>query len=160
MSYQNFIYDQPTKIAFGPDSVENLSSLLQEQKATRVLLTYGSGSIQRNGLYAKILEQFKAANISFVEHKDCQPNPRNTWIDAGAAKYIEEKCDFILAAGGGSVLDASKAIALAVTNPAPEGIWHYISRNASITQPGVGVGSHSHPFGHRIRVQRLLCCNE
>ena len=141
MSYTNFIYDQPTQIVFGPDSVSKLGALLKQQSATRLLLTYGGGSIRHNGLYDQIKAQCNEAGIAVVEHSGCQPNPRNTWIDAGAAKYASEKCNFILAAGGGSVLDASKAIALAITNPAADGIWHYISRKGSITQPGVGLGA-------------------
>lgn len=127
MSYENFVYEQPTRIVFGKNSIEKLGSLALEFGAEKVLLNIGGNSLKKSGLLDIVITQLKNAGIDYVIHSGCTPNPRSTWVDEGAFIYTSENCNFILAVGGGSVIDASKAIALLVSNPARDGIWHYMS---------------------------------
>lgn len=141
MSYRSFVYDQPTKIVFGTDAVEKLGSLLKDYKAEKILFAYAGGSVRRSGLYDRVVSQIRDAGLSHVEHSGCKPNPRNTWVDEGAEKYRAEGCNFILGVGGGSVIDASKAIAIAATNPHPDGVWHYASHRGQTSEQAAPVGA-------------------
>ncbi|EPS47050.1 NADH-dependent butanol dehydrogenase [Clostridium botulinum CFSAN002367] len=78
---------------------------------SRVLLTYGGGSIKKNGVYDKVIKILKSNNIGFVELSGIDPNPRVTSVRAGVKLCKENNIDFILAVGGGSTIDCSKVIA-------------------------------------------------
>ena len=105
---QNFDYCTPTRLIFGKDSIKNLSDVMKPWK--RILLTYGGGSIKKIGLYDKVKELLKGFEI--YELSDIQPNPKyNPSVLDGVKICKEKNIDVILAVGGGSVLDCSKAIA-------------------------------------------------
>jgi alcohol dehydrogenase YqhD (iron-dependent ADH family) len=106
----NFFYDVKTKIAFGKGEIEKLGEMLKPY-TSNVLLCYGGGSIKRNGLYDSVLEQLKKENIEFSELSGIQPNPRLTSVKKGIELCRSKNIDFILAVGGGSVIDCAKAIA-------------------------------------------------
>jgi hypothetical protein len=106
---QNFDYQTPTRLIFGKGVIEKLPSVMS-QFGKKILLTYGGGSIKKMGLYQKVHELLKAYDI--VELSDIQPNPKyDPSVLDGVRLCKEHKVDVILAVGGGSVLDCSKAIA-------------------------------------------------
>lgn len=106
---QNFNYMTPTRLIFGKGSIEKLQEVMKPLGKT-VLLTYGGGSIKRSGIYDKVHELLKDFNI--VELSGIEPNPKyDPSVLEGVRLCKEHKVDVILAAGGGSVLDCSKAIA-------------------------------------------------
>ena len=105
---QNFDYCTPTRLIFGKDAIKNLPDVMKPWK--RILLTYGGGSIKKIGLYDKVKELLK--DFEIYELSDIQPNPKyNPSVLDGVKICKEKNIDVILAAGGGSVLDCSKAIA-------------------------------------------------
>ena len=106
---QNFDYQTPTRLIFGKGVVEKLPEVLAPL-GKKVLLTYGGGSIKKTGLYQKVLDLLKGFEI--VELSGIQPNPKyDPSVLEGVRLCKEHKIDVILAVGGGSVLDCSKAIA-------------------------------------------------
>ena len=106
---QNFDYMTPTRLIFGKGAVEKLPSVMA-QFGKKVLLTYGGGSIKKIGLYQKVYELLKGNEI--IELSGIQPNPKyDPSVLEGVRLSKEHKVDVILAVGGGSVLDCSKAIA-------------------------------------------------
>lgn len=107
----NFNKSFPTEIWFGEGQIENLAEAIQKYNGTRVLFTYGGGSIKKNGVYDDVAEQLDAAGIEFVELAGIQPNPRISSVRTGIELMKKHDLDFILAVGGGSVVDASKAMA-------------------------------------------------
>ena len=111
---ENFVYHTPTKLMFGKDVVKKLPDVLRPL-GRKVLLTYGGGSIKKIGLYdevKRLLSDFEVYELSGIE-----PNPKYTTSVCSGVKLCKEHgIDVILAVGGGSVMDASKAIALAIKN--------------------------------------------
>lgn len=107
----NFTYDNKTKIIFGKDTELQVS---KEAKAygNRVLIHYGGGSIKKNGLYEKIVKCLKDENLEILELGGVQPNPRLSLVREGIKLCRENNIDFILAVGGGSVIDSAKAIGM------------------------------------------------
>ncbi len=106
---QNFEYRTPTRIIFGQGVIEKLPGVMA-QFGKKILLTYGGGSIKKIGLYQRVLELLDGFEI--VELSGIQPNPKyNPSVLDGVRLCKEHKVDVILAVGGGSVLDCSKAIA-------------------------------------------------
>ena len=139
MSYFEFNYSQPTKLAFGPGSENNVGELLAGFGAKKVMITLGGGSAKRSGLLGRITDSIESAGIAYVLYEGCRANPEAEWVDAGAAAYAAENCDFLLAVGGGSVIDATKAIALLATNGG-EHIWPYLTYEANFEQPAAPMG--------------------
>lgn len=106
---QNFDYMTPTRLIFGEGSISKLEEVIKPL-GRRILLTYGSGSIKRLGLYDKVKEILK--DFEIYELGGIQPNPKyNPSVLDGVKSCKENKIDVILSVGGGSVLDCSKAIA-------------------------------------------------
>lgn len=115
----NFIYSIPTTAYFGKGQINILGETIKAHGGSKVLLAYGGGSIKQNGIYETILEQFGQAGLAYVELSGIQPNPRIESVEEGIAIYRNNGCDFILAVGGGSTLDACKAIAAGVKYDGP-----------------------------------------
>ena len=109
----NFEYYNPTRIVFGKDQLNRLPELLREFGANRVLIAYGQGSIVRSGLYQKIVDQLEDFHV--VPFQGIEANPEYTTLMKARELCREEKVDFILAVGGGSVIDGVKFISGAVT---------------------------------------------
>ncbi len=109
---QNFTYSIPTKVYFGKGQVENLGAAVKAY-GQKALLVYGGSSIKRTGLYDKVVQQLKDNGVQWVEQPGVEPNPRIETVRAGAQKCRENGVDVVLAVGGGSTIDASKAIAYA-----------------------------------------------
>ncbi|MEZ4526206.1 MAG: iron-containing alcohol dehydrogenase [Desulfobacterales bacterium] len=115
----NFIYSIPTTAYFGRGQINILGQTIKAHGGSRVLLAYGGGSIRKNGIYEAILKQFGKAGLSHAELSGIKPNPRVESVEEGIRIYRENGCDFILAVGGGSTLDACKAIAAGVMYDGP-----------------------------------------
>ncbi len=107
----NFVYDNKTEIIFGRDSLKEVSQL-SKRFGKKVLLHYGGGSIKRNGIYDQIIASFKENEIDYFELGGVVPNPKLGLVKVGIELCRKENVDFILAVGGGSVIDSAKAIAL------------------------------------------------
>lgn len=107
---KNFHYSIPTEIFFGKGQIQVLGKEIRKY-GTRVLLTYGGGSIKRIGLYDEVANILKEHNIDFWELSGIEPNPRIDSVREGIKIIRENEIDFILAVGGGSTIDCSKAIA-------------------------------------------------
>jgi len=107
----NFVYDNKTEIIFGKDTLKEVSKLTK-RFGSKVLLHYGGGSIIRNKIYDKIINSFKENKIDYLELGGVVPNPKLGLVKEGIKLCREENVDFILAVGGGSVIDSAKAIAL------------------------------------------------
>ena len=104
----NFDYHVPTKILFGKNKIENLGKEIKNI-ADNILLVYGTSSIKKSGLYETITSILKENDISFKELSGILPNPRIKNVRKGVELCKKHSLKFILAVGGGSVIDASKA---------------------------------------------------
>jgi len=105
---KDFTFISPTKIYFGKDALQNLSSALQGYK--KVLLVYGQNSIKSNGIYSKVIEQINKAGVPFFELFGIRPNPEVSKVREGLEIVRKNQIDLVLAIGGGSVIDTAKAI--------------------------------------------------
>lgn len=122
---QNFTYCAPTKVIFGRGVESQIGTELRELGATRVLVHFGGGSVKRTGLLDKVTASLTEAGLSYVEFGGVEPNPKLSFIHKGIELGHAEKVDFILAVGGGSVIDSAKAIGVGlVTGNDP---WQYAS---------------------------------
>jgi alcohol dehydrogenase len=110
ISLDNFIYWNPTKLIFGKGQLEQLVNEVPHY-GKKVLLVYGGGSIKRSGLYDQTLALLKKANLQIFECSGVEPNPRISTVRKGVEICKQEGIDFLLAVGGGSVIDCTKAIA-------------------------------------------------
>lgn len=108
----NFIYSNPTTLYFGDQAQKNITEALKGF-GPKVLLTYGGGSIKRNGIYEQVCEALKDAGKQVVEVPGVMPNPTLAKVLEGARIARENKVDLILAVGGGSTIDYAKAVSAA-----------------------------------------------
>ena len=107
----NFTYCNPTKLYFGKDALEGLNAELPRY-GKNVLLVYGGGSIKRNGIYDKVVAALKANGKNVTEDAGVMPNPTVEKLYEGCERARACKADLILAVGGGSVCDYSKAVSV------------------------------------------------
>ncbi|MCR8868906.1 iron-containing alcohol dehydrogenase [Peribacillus frigoritolerans] len=106
---ENFTYKNPAKVIFGKGQLESLKTEIPAY-GDRVLLVYGGGSIKKNGLYEKVINALKEIDAEVHELSGVEPNPRISTVRKGVDLCKEHGIDFVLAVGGGSVIDATKAI--------------------------------------------------
>ncbi len=125
-----FSYHNPTRIEFGPHKEEHIGKWLRDDKVERVLLVYGTGSIKVNGLYERVIESLKNANISYVELSGVVSNPVLSKVYEGIEQARAFNAQAILAVGGGSVIDTGKAIAAGV--PYEGDVWDFFSNRSEI----------------------------
>ncbi len=111
---KDFNFYAPTRVVFGRESEEKLPQLIQQYGGTRVLVHYGGGSARRSGLLDKVEQMLTGAGIPFVELGGVVPNPLLSKVREGIELCRREHVDFILAVGGGSVIDSAKAIGYGV----------------------------------------------
>ena len=112
---QNFDYMTPTRLVFGENAIEKLPAVMGAI-GKRVLLAYGGGSIKKIGLYDRVKELLK--DFEITELSGIQPNPKyDPSVLDGVRLCKENDIEVILAVGGGSVLDCTKAIAAGVKYP-------------------------------------------
>ena len=135
----NFTYHNPTKIIFGKDSLDKLGLELKKY-GKNILLVYGSGSIKENGLYDKIAEILKANDKNIFDLPGVMPNPTIEKVYEGAEVARKNNIDFILAVGGGSVIDYAKTLSVAVHSEAD--IWQkYFINFEKVDNEVVPIGS-------------------
>ncbi len=108
---ENFDFYAPTYFAFGRDAENRTGELVRRFGGTRVLIHYGGGSAVRSGLLERVRTSLAEAGVTWKELGGVKPNPRSGLVYEGIELCRSEKVDFILAVGGGSVIDSSKAIA-------------------------------------------------
>ena len=111
---KDFNFYAPTRVVFGRESEDRLPQLIQQYGGSRVLVHYGGGSARRSGLLDKVERLLTDAGIAFVELGGVVPNPLLSKVREGISLCRSEQVDFILAVGGGSVIDSAKAIGYGV----------------------------------------------
>jgi len=121
----NFQFYSPTEFVFGKGTENEAGFYVKKHGGSKVLLHYGGGSAERSGLLGRIRASLQASGIAFTELGGVKPNPRDTLVYEGIALCRKEGIDFILAVGGGSVIDSSKAIAMGV--PYAGDFWDFYS---------------------------------
>ncbi|WP_449290538.1 iron-containing alcohol dehydrogenase [Oscillibacter ruminantium] len=109
---ENFTFYSPTLFAFGDGEERRVGELTRRFGGTKALLVTGGGSVKRNGAYDAVTASLKEAGIPFAELSGVQANPRSGKVYEGIALCRAEGADFVLALGGGSVIDTAKAIAM------------------------------------------------
>lgn len=107
----NFTFYAPTYFDFGKDAENHVADLIRQYGGKKVLLHYGGGSIKKSGLYDRVTECLTKSGLTYVELGGVKPNPRSGLVYEGIELCKKEKVDFVLAVGGGSVIDSAKAIA-------------------------------------------------
>ena len=106
----NFQFYSPTLFAFGDGEEKNTGALVRRFGGTKVLLVCGGGSIRANGVYDAVTASLQEEGLPWAELWGVQPNPRSGKVYEGIELLRREGCDFLLAVGGGSVIDTAKAI--------------------------------------------------
>lgn len=119
----NFVYCNPTRLVFGKGQIARLSELIPKQ--ARVMVTFGGGSAKRNGVYEAVRKALQGYNV--VEFWGIEPNPSIETLRKAIELGLDRRVDFLLAVGGGSVLDGTKLIAAALANPEIEP-WQLVLR--------------------------------
>jgi alcohol dehydrogenase len=133
----NFDFNNPTKILFGSGKLNELGSQpLPGKKA--LLLMSGGKSAKVSGAYDRTLEQLRKAGVEVTEFAKVMENPVKEMVMEGAAFAKENGCDFIVALGGGAVLDSAVAVAAMTTNPGD--LWDYVNGGTGKGQPLVNPG--------------------
>ena len=119
----NFEFQNPVKLIFGKDSIARIAEEIPAQ--SKIMLTFGGGSVKRNGVYDQVIKALEGRNV--VEFWGIEPNPKYETLVEAIALARREGVDFLLAVGGGSVIDGTKFIAAAI--PYEGEPWDIITRN-------------------------------
>ena len=127
----NFDYQNRTRIIFGKDEHKNIGKLIKPY-ANKVLFHFGGQSIKKSGVYENVINSLLESQIDFVELGGVKPNPRLSLVNEGIELCRKEKVDFILAVGGGSVIDSAKAIAIGV--PYSGDVWDFYFKDIEIKE--------------------------
>lgn len=122
----DFQYYTPTQVVFGKDAELKTGELVKRHGGRKVLLHYGGGSARKSGLLARIEKSLADAGIDYVQLGGVVPNPRLSLVYEGIALCKKEGVDFIVAAGGGSVIDSAKAIGYGAANEGD--VWDFYDR--------------------------------
>lgn len=122
----NFTYHTPTQVVFGRGAEEHTGALVKAQGCKKVLIHYGGGSVVRSGLLDRVKAALDREGVAYIELGGVVPNPRLSLVYQGIELGRKEGVDFILAVGGGSVIDSSKAIAYGLAEEAD--VWELYDR--------------------------------
>jgi len=131
LNMKNFTFQNQTKIIFGSGTEKQVGREVKEF-SDNILLVYGGGSIKKYGLYEKLMDSLSEAEIKVTELGGVKPNPRLSLVQEGIEICRKQNIDFILAAGGGSVIDSAKAIAAGV--PYEGDVWDFYTGKAEIKE--------------------------
>lgn len=126
-----FNYFTPTRVVFGKGTELEVGALIKAQGCSKVLIHYGSGSVQRSGLLKRIQESLQAAQLEYLELGGVVPNPRLSLVYEGIELAKAAQVDFILAVGGGSVIDSAKAIGYGAVNAGD--VWDFYDNKRAAT---------------------------
>ncbi len=121
---QNFDFCLPTKIVFGRNTIPRIGAELSGA-ARNILLVYGTGSIKRNGIYDVVCDSLQAASVQWTEFGGVRSNPRLSQIREAVETARNAGVDAVLGVGGGSVVDAAKAIAAGAAGESD--VWNYVT---------------------------------
>ncbi len=133
----NFDFNNPTRILFGSGKLNELGSQPMPGKKALLLMS-GGKSAKVSGAYDRTLEQLHKAGVAVAEFAKVMENPVKEMVMEGAAFARENGCDFIVALGGGAVLDSAVAVAAMATNPGD--LWDYVNGGTGKGQPLVNPG--------------------
>src|SRR5664280_375147 len=111
-----FDFRLPTRVVFGSGSVARLPEAISGLGRKALLVTYRDGSMRTAGTLGKVVDLLDEAHVSVVVDEGVEPNPRSDYIDRLARTARKEDCSFVVGLGGGSAMDAAKAIAIAAAN--------------------------------------------
>ena len=127
----NFDFYAPTKVIFGKDAEEQVGKLVKAQNCKKVLVHFGGNSAKKSGLLDRVFDSLKNEGIDYVSLGGVVPNPRLSKVYEGIELCKKSGVDFILAIGGGSVIDSSKAIGCGVKNDCD--VWDLYSHKGQPT---------------------------
>ena len=130
---QSFTYHCPTEIIFGRGAENAVAEKLHAFGASRVLILYGGGSAERSGLLSRIEKNLTSAGLAFLVMGGVRPNPRVSFVREAIREGLAADVNFILAVGGGSVIDSAKAVAHGIANPTTD-IWDIWTHKAELTK--------------------------
>lgn len=134
-----FTYSYPTKVYFGQNAVRKAFDEELPKAGKTVMLAYGGGSIKKNGIYDEMITLLKKSGKEIVEFYGIMPNPTYVKVQEGAALVRERQVDFILAVGGGSVIDCCKVIS---AQAALDGdIWELEYSKGRFPASGIPIGA-------------------
>ncbi|MEF9841276.1 MAG: iron-containing alcohol dehydrogenase [Raoultibacter sp.] len=128
---ENFSYCSPTQFVFGRDAESQVGDVLAARGAKKVLVHYGKSSVVKSGLLARIVSSLAAAGVAHVELGGVRPNPEISLVREAIAVARAEEVDWILAVGGGSVIDSAKAVAAGMYYEGD--VWEIFEKKTTIT---------------------------
>lgn len=135
----DFIFSYPTKVYFGKDALKKAAAEQLDAFGSNVLLAYGGGSVKRNGIYDEVMQVLKEHGKHVVEFSGIISNPTYAKVQEGARLAKENKIDFILAVGGGSVIDCCKIVAAQAMSE--EDIWEMEHSARRFPQQAIPMGA-------------------
>ena len=139
MHMDKFMFSYPTKVYFGEGSAKQALSAELGQVGPVVMLAYGGGSIKKNGIYDEVKELLAQAGKTVVDFSGIMSNPTYVKVQEGVALVRAQQVDFILAVGGGSVIDCSKVIA--AQSVLDEDIWSMEYEKGKFPTTGIPMGA-------------------
>ena len=134
---QDFIYNTPTKVYFGKGKEKEVGKIITELGYKKVMIQFGKGSVVKSGLLSTVTSELEKFGIKYIEYGGVEPNPKLEFVREAVKVCKEEKVDFILAVGGGSVLDSSKFTAIGSKTDID--VWEFPIGNA-IAKDALPVG--------------------
>ena len=123
---RDFTFYTPTKVFFGKDKEKEVGAIIKEYGYTKIMMQYGKESIKKSGLYDVVMASLNENGIEVVEMGGVEPNPKLDFVREAVKVARENNVQMILAVGGGSVIDSSKATAAAVYNNCDA--WDFCTR--------------------------------
>ncbi|MCJ0932783.1 iron-containing alcohol dehydrogenase [Virgibacillus halodenitrificans] len=126
----NFTYQNPTKLIFGKGQIDALPQEV-EKYGKKILLVYGGGSIKRNGIYDNVMKKLAEIDAEVLELSGVEPNPRISTVRKGVEICKEQGVEFLLAVGGGSTIDCTKAIAAGAKTDVD--MWDIVTKKEAAT---------------------------
>lgn len=127
---QNFVYNTPTKVIFGKDTHKKVGEIIKEYGYKKIMMQYGKGSIKKSGLYDEVMSSLKENGITVIEMAGVEPNPKLTFVREAVKVAKQNNVEFILAVGGGSVLDSCKYTALGTFHD--QDVWDLVMGKAPV----------------------------
>lgn len=125
----DFIYNTPTKVYFGKDTENTVGKIVKELGYGKIMMQYGKASIKKNGLYDRVIKSLSENGITVIEYGGVEPNPKLSFVHEAIKVARAEKAEFILAVGGGSVIDSCKMTALGAKSECD--VWDFSTGRAT-----------------------------